>query len=51
MNEYNFDLANIVEEVQQLAKDARKDTLDIIEQEAKIPEILNAFKKVCAKSI
>lgn len=46
--DYDFELANIVEEVQQLAKDARKDALDIIEKESQIPEVLNAFKKVCA---
>lgn len=46
--DYDFDLANIVEEVQNLAKEARKDALDVIEKESQIPEVLNVFKKVCA---
>lgn len=47
IQEFNFDLQSIEENIQNIAKDARRDALLEIEQDTKFPEIIKVFQKVC----
>jgi len=47
LNEFNFDLQSIEQDIQNIAKEARNDVLLEMEQGMKFPEIIKVFKSVC----
>ncbi|MEI8377087.1 MAG: hypothetical protein WCF95_00960 [bacterium] len=47
LKEFNFDLQSIEENIQNIAKDARREALIEIEQDTKFPEIIRVFQNVC----
>lgn len=47
LQELDFDLESITLDIQNIAKEARKDALSEIEQDARFPEIVRVFQNVC----
>jgi hypothetical protein len=47
MNELNFDLHSIELDIQNIAREARKDALLEMEQDIRFPEIIQVFQNVC----
>lgn len=47
MHEFSFDLLSIEQDIQNIAKEARKDVLLEMEQDMKFPEIIQVFRNVC----
>ena len=49
INEFNFDMLSIEQDIHNIAKEARNDALLEIEQDLKFPEIINVFRNVCCQ--